>query len=357
MKKPLFGLEAQLALWGARLNMSHSKAEASLKHPFWDVEETNLKSSFMEMLEILLKEKKGSVHVVVPQEEGLLENLLLELQAKGMDVCLLQEEQQGNIVLGKSSDWVSLALQQKWGGQSWKRSTVLLYAADQLLLEESVPPVTLTLPQAKHPWVDLIPFCHGLISELEAEKDYQLTPSHLSLFETGHEKLNRVVSRDTPAWSSPSRREDFLKPMLVARDLYKRGEHYDIEDEMVVIHKHPEGVTFNSVSGILQALQVLNGLEISPPQVTLDRMGFQRFCLDQSWLGGVGCDLGRVETDIVCHLRSRIARLREKKTNTRSEVSREHARQRKEQMKRDWKDTGKVPFVDPLWKIDLRSTG
>ncbi len=168
--------------------------------------------------------------------------------------------------------------------------TVLVDEADQVLVDEAVTPLIISVQRANDTLSEL---CRGALEEargLRAGVDFDLD-------ETRREaKVDRRVSVGSAAAGSqvllrvPRWREEWLGKALVALHVYTAGKHYVVQRNKIVLIDESTGRTMPDRSlgeGMHALLEAKEGVPVSAPTETMASLSFQRFFRQVPRLAGV----------------------------------------------------------------------
>ena len=140
--------------------------------------------------------------------------------------------------------------------------------------------------------------------DFESGKDYRLTTEPHTSFEftpDGERKLELKATELPEFWREGKRRTDAVTMALIARDVMKRDRHYAVREQRVIliddnIQRLSPGYAWHY--GMLQAIEVREGLPVSMPPRTIARTAFQEFFPRYERLSAVGCELGDLSREI-----------------------------------------------------------
>jgi preprotein translocase subunit SecA len=103
---------------------------------------------------------------------------------------------------------------------------------------------------------------------------------NIRLTAKGEQEISKQADLLPGIWKGVSRREEIVKQILSARELYQRDHQYVIQEDKIVIVDEFTGRRMPNRSwshGLNQAIEVKEGLEPSDPTNTMARLSFQRF--------------------------------------------------------------------------------
>jgi preprotein translocase subunit SecA len=154
--------------------------------------------------------------------------------------------------------------------------------ADSVLIDEAVTPLIIS-GQAPNPQqVEAFTQAAALAGEMTPTKHYKVNERYheVELTAAGKAYLAERAHVMGGLWQGARRREELVTQALTARELYRAGKQYVIQDEKVVIVDEFTGRLMPDREwrdGLHQAVSAKEGLEIEPPKDTYARISFQRF--------------------------------------------------------------------------------
>ena len=178
-------------------------------------------------------------------------------------------------LLSDGSDWPSKVVQRGL-------HAAVVDEADSILIDEAVTPAIISLPG------DATIITAGLDAAFEIARGWTIgreyTADHrlrsVSLTPHGITTLAQQSSRLPPFWAGPRRREELLLQALTAKELYRLGEDYVIADGKIMIVDRSTGRLLPGRQwqlGLHQAVEVKEGVELSPPTHVAARSSYQGF--------------------------------------------------------------------------------
>ncbi|HKI74231.1 MAG TPA: hypothetical protein VJ998_06295 [Pseudomonadales bacterium] len=160
--------------------------------------------------------------------------------------------------------------------------TAIIDEADSVMIDEAVTPLIIST-QHENPWlVDAALAANRLAGRLVEGADFTLDEKYreVNFTDSGYDMLEGVAPELPEMWRGTSRREEILRQSIVARQFYKRDQHYVIQEGKVVIVDEFTGRLMPNRSwsnGLHQAVEAKEGVELTNPTETLGRLSFQRF--------------------------------------------------------------------------------
>ena len=160
--------------------------------------------------------------------------------------------------------------------------TAIIDEADSLLIDEAVTPLIISTRVENAPLREAVLTASRLAQRFSRDAHYHITPRHREIEFTadGERLLGACAPEMEGLWRAPARTRELLRTALAAREFHHRGQHYLVDDGKVVIVDEFTGRPMPDRSwrqGLHQAVEALEGLEITPPSDTLARISFQRF--------------------------------------------------------------------------------
>lgn len=157
----------------------------------------------------------------------------------------------------------------------------LVDEADSLLLDEACVPLILASRGAAMDGAAL-KRAFEVAGTLEAGRDFSIVPSlrRASLTDSGRDHVD-VAVRDAGGWLRPLRRAyELVESALVARHLLHRDREYAVTPKGIALIDELTGriAVGRQWSGVLQPMvEIKEGVEASPPNVTSAQITYQRF--------------------------------------------------------------------------------
>ncbi|MEO7493547.1 MAG: hypothetical protein ABIT83_08205 [Massilia sp.] len=173
-------------------------------------------------------------------------------------------------------------------------SVALIDDIETVLLDDAVSPVVISaagnlalLTQASHA-------AALVVAQLVAGTDYQIVREPVwmvEMSEQGKARLAQLAHGLPVYWRHPQRQHDLIAAAILARDALEPARHYLIQQGRVVIADESvlrllAGRVWHH--GLLQAIEVREGLEPSTPPRTVARGAYQTFFPRYAYLSGAG---------------------------------------------------------------------
>jgi preprotein translocase subunit SecA len=170
--------------------------------------------------------------------------------------------------------------------------TAIVDEADSVLIDEAVTPLIISRSQENQPLVEACEIAHQISESLEVGVDYLVDQKYkeITLTKEGTRKVEEHSQLLTGIWRGPGRREELVKQALTAREFYKLGQQYVVQDGKVAIVDEFTGRLMPNRTwrhGLHQAVEAKEGLPVNDPSETLARLSFQRFFRLFRKLGGM----------------------------------------------------------------------
>jgi len=166
--------------------------------------------------------------------------------------------------------------------------TAIVDEADSVLIDEAVTPLIISSPRKNDSLCDAVRTAQSIATDLVSGRDYQLNQRYreAELTKSGQERVAAVCSKLPGLWRGRERRDEILKQALVAREFFRDGQQYVIQEGRIVIVDESTGRQMPQRTwrqGLHQAIEAKEGLTISDPSETAARLSFQRFfrCFQQ----------------------------------------------------------------------------
>ncbi len=156
--------------------------------------------------------------------------------------------------------------------------------ADSVLIDEATTPLIISSADDNPMLIDAVLAGKRIFENLLMGVDYQVQTEpvpDIRFTEKGKRRVQEMVYLLPPFWRFPERSEGMVALSIMARHVYQRDRHYLVdEDGKVVIVDEKTGRVMAGRSwshGIHQAIEAMEGLQLSSPPKTVARMTFQTF--------------------------------------------------------------------------------
>jgi preprotein translocase subunit SecA len=161
--------------------------------------------------------------------------------------------------------------------------TAIVDEADHVLVDEAVTPLIISRETASSDLLDACRRAAGIARGLEPVVDYIVEPvwKDVELRARTRDRL-ALMTRDFPGiWRSAARREELIVTALKAREFFRPGQQYVVDDKgkIVIIDESTGRVMAHRIwkQGLHQAIEAKEGVPLTPPTETMARLSFQRF--------------------------------------------------------------------------------
>lgn len=168
---------------------------------------------------------------------------------------------------------------------------------EAVLVDEAGSPVVISAAGNANVLVEATVAAYTLIEGLLAGRDYRIASQsgwQLEFTDEGIERLAALGMALPVYWQHPQRRHDVVSNALLARDVLELDRHYVVQEQRLML---ADESVFRLLAGrvwhngILQALEVRNGLPLSMPPRTVARASLQTFFPRYERLAGAGSSL------------------------------------------------------------------
>ncbi|MBF0589610.1 MAG: hypothetical protein HQL53_10830 [Magnetococcales bacterium] len=158
----------------------------------------------------------------------------------------------------------------------------LVDEADSVLIDEAVTPLIISAPRENELLVEAAQQALRVSESLERGVHYTLQRRYreVRLTRTGEQVLAQLSQQLPGMWQGEKRRRELIRHALTAREYFKEGEHYVVQDQKVVpLDEFSGRMMPNRNFGIVlhQIVEATAGVEITPPSETLARFSYQKF--------------------------------------------------------------------------------
>jgi preprotein translocase subunit SecA len=156
--------------------------------------------------------------------------------------------------------------------------------ADSVLIDEATTPLIISSADDNPMLIEAVLAGKQIFESLLQNTDYvvQTEPvPDIRFTEQGKQHIDEMSFLLPPFWRFPERAQGMVSLSVMARHVYLRDRHYLVDEEgKVVIVDEKTGRVMAGRSwshGIHQAIEAMEGLELSSPPKTVARMTFQTF--------------------------------------------------------------------------------
>lgn len=164
--------------------------------------------------------------------------------------------------------------------------------ADSILIDEAVTPLIISGPGDNLEASDAARRAASLIAGLAPREHYRVDQrfQEVTLTSAGRDIALKLARDDVGVWRGARRAQELLVSALTARELFLRDRQYVVHRGRIVIVDEFTGRQMPDRmwrSGLHQAVEAKEGLDVQPMQDTLARVSFQRFFRSYRRLAGM----------------------------------------------------------------------
>lgn len=164
--------------------------------------------------------------------------------------------------------------------------------ADSILIDEAVTPLIISAPNDSESLREAALAARSIANELVKGADYEVdfARRRVWLTEAGQDAVGGAADRLPEIWRGSVRREDLICLALSARELFRRDHDYVVVNGKVVIVDEFTGRMMPGRAwgtGLHQAIEAQEGVEVTSPLDVRARMSFQRFFRHYRRLSGL----------------------------------------------------------------------
>jgi preprotein translocase subunit SecA len=156
--------------------------------------------------------------------------------------------------------------------------------ADSVLIDEATTPLIISSADDNPMLIEAVLAGKKIFESLAVDRDYIVKTepvTDIRFTESGKQRIDDMSFLLPPFWRFPERAQGMVSLAIMARYVYQRDRHYLVDEEgKVVIIDEKSGRIMAGRSwshGIHQAIEAMEGLELSSPPKTTARMTFQVF--------------------------------------------------------------------------------
>ncbi|MFO8049157.1 MAG: preprotein translocase subunit SecA [Desulfosudaceae bacterium] len=157
---------------------------------------------------------------------------------------------------------------------------------DSVLVDEARTPLIISRSEASPDEEETVrqalALVEGFCEDIDYRVDYEADQGvqNITVTDHGREAALQAAQSLGPIWQSPIRREELVRKALTALYLYRRDEHYLVEDDKVQIIDEFTGRVMPDRSwegGLHQLIEAKEGCPITGQRETVARISYQRF--------------------------------------------------------------------------------
>lgn len=160
--------------------------------------------------------------------------------------------------------------------------TAIVDEVDSILIDEAVTPLIISRASPNPSLRKASALAMSVADSLSEGEHYRINRRYkeVKLTDSGLEKIGEAGQQIGGMWRAQRRWSELVEQSLVAREFFKKGHQYVINDGKIVIVDEFTGRMMPQRTwrhGIHQAIEAREGMEITDPSETLSRLSFQRF--------------------------------------------------------------------------------
>jgi preprotein translocase subunit SecA len=162
--------------------------------------------------------------------------------------------------------------------------TAIIDEADSVLIDEATTPLIISSAQDNPLLIDAVLAGKQIFESMQQDRDYVVKTEpvvDIRFTHAGKQRIDELSYLLPRFWQFPERAQGIVSLSVMARFAYQRDRHYLVDEEgKVVIVDEKSGRVMAGRSwshGIHQAIEAMEGLELSSPPETSARMTFQTF--------------------------------------------------------------------------------
>ncbi len=161
-------------------------------------------------------------------------------------------------------------------------SAAVVDEADSVLVDDAGTPLIISRPVKNGPLLDACMEAVRIAAVLQKNEHYTVEERFKQIMFTkaGTTKIEQMLPSLPSFWHSSSRRDELLLLVLAAREFFKRGKDYVVQEGKVVIIDEFTGRLMPDRKwrqGTQQIVEMLEGVEMTDPVEVAARISFQRF--------------------------------------------------------------------------------
>jgi preprotein translocase subunit SecA len=160
--------------------------------------------------------------------------------------------------------------------------TAIIDEADSVLIDEAVTPLIISSPREDAALQELYGAVWRIANQLHAGEHYEidLRYKEILLQPAGRRRIDELIDELPARWRGAARPVELVEQALNAREFFRKGKQYIVDENMVVIVDEFTGRLMPLRKwrhGLHQAIEAKEGLPISSVDQTLARISFQRY--------------------------------------------------------------------------------
>ena len=160
--------------------------------------------------------------------------------------------------------------------------TAIVDEADSVLIDEAVTPLIISSATNNNLMHQVYKQVWSIANILVPDEDYKVDVRYkeVVLQSSGHRKIDEQIHNLPERWRGASRPAELVEQVLNAKEFYKKGKQYVVQQKKVVIVDEFTGRMMHNRKwrhGLHQAVEAKEGVPLSPVDQTLARLSFQRY--------------------------------------------------------------------------------
>ncbi|MEX0323829.1 MAG: hypothetical protein AB3N63_16835 [Puniceicoccaceae bacterium] len=160
--------------------------------------------------------------------------------------------------------------------------TAIVDEADSVLIDEAVTPLIISSATNNKLMHQVYKQVWKIANAMEPDEDYTVNIRYkeVVLKKSGYRKLEDMLEELPERWRGAQRPAELVEQVLNAKEFYKKGKQYVVQQNKVVIVDEFTGRMMHNRKwrhGLHQAIEAKEGVPLSPVDQTLARLSFQRY--------------------------------------------------------------------------------
>ncbi|MEX0330676.1 MAG: hypothetical protein AB3N64_04570 [Puniceicoccaceae bacterium] len=170
--------------------------------------------------------------------------------------------------------------------------TAIVDEADSVLIDEAVTPLIISAPTDNNLLHQVYKVVWDIAYQMKPDEHYKVDVRYkeVTLTSTGRRVVESKLDLLPERWRGASRPFELVEQTLNAKEFFKRGKQYVVQQNKVVIVDEFTGRMMPNRKwrhGLHQAIEAKEGVPLSPVDQTLARLSFQRYFRLYSKLSGM----------------------------------------------------------------------
>ncbi|MCJ8346072.1 hypothetical protein MJH12_11070 [bacterium] len=181
--------------------------------------------------------------------------------------------------------------------------TAIIDEADSVLADDAITPLIISSKQKDQEFHQASTLAHQICNTLIEDEDYSLYEDIklVQISDQGHDKIANFAVQFSLSWSPVYRCTYLIHQALMAKYFYLVDKQYVILDEKIVIVDEKTGRLMDQRSwshGLHQAIEAKEGLVLSDPTITSEKMSFQSFFRLYKKITGMSGTFHKIEKEL-----------------------------------------------------------